>query len=145
MRETSLEAYNRIKDEGLLSERRFEVYEITYLHGPGTAGELSQHTHKQNRNNFATRLTELRKQGVVRECGERDCLVTGYNAIVWEVTDEMPIPFKRDSHSKFLDLTPEELTHLRALYQRGTPEQRVVLARVMKFVRGGNTSKELPS
>lgn len=136
IRETSREAYDRIKAEGLLSERRFEVYEITFLHGPGTAGELSQHTHKQNRNNFATRLTELRHQGVVREVGERECKVTGYTAIVWEVTDDLPVPFKRETKAKFLDLTPEELAVLRTLYRKGSPEEQSALTKVMGFVTG---------
>jgi len=137
MRETSLAAYERIKSEGLLSIRRFEVYELTALHGPGTAGELSSRSPIQNRNNFATRLSELRTQGVVRECGEKTCSVTGHHAIVWETTDEMPVPFKRESKSQFLELSPTDMTHLRALWRKGSPLERATLWRVVNFVRGG--------
>lgn len=39
-RDTSREAYNKIKEMGLLSQRRWEVYDILYSHGPMTGGEI---------------------------------------------------------------------------------------------------------
>ena len=40
IRQTSIDCYNKIKAEGLLSKRRLEVYEILFHHGQLTANEI---------------------------------------------------------------------------------------------------------
>ena len=98
MRETSLEAFRKIRDEGLLSERRFQVYATLYKYGPCTANELAKNFHLMNFNlaknvnmNIVTRLGELRDAGVAREVRERECSVTGMRVIEWDVTDGLPV------------------------------------------------------
>jgi hypothetical protein len=89
-RKTSIEAYHEIKASGLLSKRRFEVYDALFHYGPMTQMEtfvklkhLSQHT-------VTPRFAELRKMGVIEEVGERACTVTGINVIAWDVTSSLP-------------------------------------------------------
>jgi uncharacterized protein YceH (UPF0502 family) len=95
MRETSIEAYRTIKDNGLLSKARFDAYETVFLHGPMTANEIGafiQRTkgHIAFRHNYVARCGELRDMGVFQEVAERRCNVSGFQAIVWEVTDRLP-------------------------------------------------------
>lgn len=100
MRQTSIEAFNAIRDNGLLTGLQFEIYEILFQHGPMTAGEAAQvyrsrhaHTNRQ-RNEIAKRVSDLRAFGVVREIGSRPCRATGMRVLVWDVTDRLP---ERDS------------------------------------------------
>jgi len=94
VRETSLQAYHTIKENGLLSQRRWEVYELLVKHGPGTASELHQNVQRGSAAvvgaNIRARLHELKEAGVSAEIGERPCTVTGYMAIVWDVVDRLP-------------------------------------------------------
>lgn len=96
MRHTSVEAYQKIRNEGLLSKARLEVYCVLYDHGPLTAGEVFVKCQRRNaghtvvKGSVCARLTELNRQGVVAEVGERTCGLTGHNAILWDVTPDLP-------------------------------------------------------
>ena len=98
MRDTSLDAYYKIRDEGLLSKRRFEVYEALVKHGPCTANELFRkwkyrsHITQQN---IHPRLGELRERGVVEEVRVKPCEVTGRMAIVWKANGKMPVKWDK--------------------------------------------------
>lgn len=95
-RNTSIEAYHKIKDEGLLTEARFSVYDILFERGPMTAGELFQWSQRRHeghtvvKGSICARLTELRELGVAAEIGKRQCGLTGHTAIVWDVTERLP-------------------------------------------------------
>jgi hypothetical protein len=89
MRQTSIDAYHEIRDRGLLSKRRFSVYEWLFQNGPATAGEISRGI-KYNRNLTASRLIELKELGVVKELGERICEISKFNVILWDVTGQLP-------------------------------------------------------
>lgn len=95
VRETSLQAYRSIKDDGLLSKRRMEVYEVLYKNkGPMTYSEIVMKF--RQRKEFATsstyqaRLSELRDLGVVYEVKEDKCPITGRHVIFWDVTNKLP-------------------------------------------------------
>lgn len=94
IRETSKAAYNKIKSQGLLSERRMEVYHTLYMFGPLTASELSELLPKKVSrtigSNVHARLGELRQLGVAKEVRERKCEISGQNVIEWDVTDKLP-------------------------------------------------------
>lgn len=93
-RRTSLDAFRKITQEGLLTKRRLEVYEALYHHGPCTASELAETLPgKQNRtigSNVHARLGELRTVGVAMELPPRTCSISGMKTIVWQVTDQLP-------------------------------------------------------
>lgn len=94
-RQTSIEAFRQIKESGLLSERRLQVYEALFRHGPCTSGELFARalvgkTNLSVMTQSRARFTELRDLGVIREVGVKKCTATGRNAIVWDVTGGLP-------------------------------------------------------
>lgn len=93
MRETSIQAYRQIKQEGLLSKMRERVYDVVFHHGPCTSAEaytLMTKVEKAPITQSRARFTELRDQGVFKECGRKTCSVTGRTAILWDVTDQLP-------------------------------------------------------
>lgn len=106
IRQTSIEAYQQIKDRGLLSKRRWEVYDVVYHHGPLTAGEIGRKMPSYRASvstadrNIHARLSELRKMGVLTEVRERDCTVTGMRVIEWDVTDKLPVSFEKPVKTK---------------------------------------------
>lgn len=91
-RRTSLEAFQRIRENGLLSKTRWTVYELLYREGPLTGHEVDARlANGSNRNPcYHQRLSELRDRAVVMEIGERKCSITGHRAIIWDVTEFLP-------------------------------------------------------
>jgi hypothetical protein len=95
-RQTSIEAYNKIKENGLLSRRRWEVYDILFRLGPLTANETfnilkqEKYLNLSFDSNTRARFTELRELGVIMETQTRPCSITGMNVIEWDVTKELP-------------------------------------------------------
>ncbi|NJL25037.1 MAG: hypothetical protein HC902_07595 [Calothrix sp. SM1_5_4] len=114
-RQTSINAFRQIEADGLLSRRRFEVYEMLYQYGPMTLSQLTNAAYKKlghafNSGNFGTRLSELRSVGVAQELGTTKCPITGREVILWDVTDALPA---RDQASKRLKLV-EQIAKTRA-------------------------------
>lgn len=101
IRQTSIEAYHAIKESGLLSRRRFQVYDILFHHGPLTAGEVFQLGLQEGtwsravKGGICARLTELRDVGVAEEKGTRTCSLSGQKTILWDVTPRLPIKFDK--------------------------------------------------
>jgi hypothetical protein len=63
------------------------------------------------------RLSELRDQGVVEEVGQKICMVSGYEVILWDVTGLLPKPFKKSSQTKSSRLEAEN-RRLKGLLQQ---------------------------
>jgi len=115
-RQTSIECYNKIKAEGLLSKQRLAVYSSLLKIGkPSTAREVysTMNVEKQE----ATRFTELRNLGVIYEVGNRKCSITGRTAIEWDLTDRLPVEMKITAISKKQRVT-NAINGLRELYKR---------------------------
>lgn len=114
VRDTSLETYKSIQDSGVLSARRLEVYKALMDSGPSTASELWERMGKRSsqHNPVSPRLNELREMGAICEAEQRDCLITGRLAIVWEVTGRMPEKLEKRITSKqrisFLEIVLED-------------------------------------
>ena len=85
-RQTSIATYNHIKDNGILSKRRWEVYSLLFQHGPATCTEIWK-KHGGLQHSITPRLAELEVRGFIYEVGKRPCTFTGQNCIVWDVTD----------------------------------------------------------
>jgi len=100
-RQTSIEAYNKIKENGLLSKRRWEVYDILFRHGPMTAGEIFKVGNlegmwkKSVKATVCSRLTELRMMGVAEELPHRICSESGMTTILWMLNDREPVKFEK--------------------------------------------------
>lgn len=103
MRQTSVEAYNTIKENGLLSLRRWQIYDILFHHGPLTAGEIFDRGIGIVKGSVCARLTELRELGIVSEIGEKKWSSTGHTGILWDVTKGLPVtPEKTESKNKII-------------------------------------------
>jgi hypothetical protein len=98
VRETSIECYNEIKSNGLLTKRRLEVYEAIYNSAPCTASEVFKANNLET--NQSGRFTELRNLGVIYEVRTRKCNITNRTAIEWDLTDRLPKMVKPNSNSK---------------------------------------------
>lgn len=142
VRDTSIEAYHKIKESGVLSERRMEVYDILFNHGPLTATEIFQYSKlngvKGYRHNTNSRLYELRDMGVVKEVQTTTCSVTGQTVILWDVTSNLPEKLeKKKSNKEIIQELTLQITELRnenyhlksLLEQKGlsTPNGQILL------------------
>ena len=115
-RQTSIATYHQIEQEGLLSKRRLEVYQILFKYGPLTAHEIVDVARtkypKANQTGFNARLSELKTLGVVSEVGAKKHEVSGKQNILWDVTSELPKKTEPDSNlsnKKKLQLAIQEL------------------------------------
>lgn len=120
MRNTSIEAYNKILKEGLLTGAKFSVYEILFQNGPLTAGEIFEISQRINightivKGSVCARLTELESQGVVEEVGTRKWKATGHTSILWDVNDKLPAKMEsKQSKNEIISELREENEALR--------------------------------
>jgi predicted transcriptional regulator len=88
-RTTSAEVYKELVQKKVLPTMRREIYEWLYNHGPATRNEIAMSIHMIP-NNCSTRLKEMIGLGVVLECGEAKCNVTGKQVLLYDVTANMP-------------------------------------------------------
>ena len=134
MRQTSIDCFNQIKQEGLLSKRRLQVYESIYNSAPCTASEVFKE--KNLKTNQSGRFTELRDLGVIYEKGERVCSITGRNVIEWDLTDRLPITVKNPNKTKKQKIDAA-LKSLRELYKNkdlSTDEDWKIAADLIKSI-----------
>ena len=115
IRQTSINCYNQIKAEGLLSKRRLEVYEAILRNAPCTTNEALKYI-QSGSYGVGSRTTELRDLGVIYEKQVRPCLVTGRNVIEWELTDKLPKDTKLSKDTKRSRVN-DALNALRRLYK----------------------------
>jgi hypothetical protein len=101
-RATSINCYNQIKTEGLLSKLRLRALNAMLYSAPCTAGELQSYIDKnQIQVKHAWKLlSQLRDLGVVYEKSERKCNVTGRLVIEWDLTDKLPTKSTSTSNTK---------------------------------------------
>ena len=133
-RQTSIDCYNQIKQEGLLSKRRLQVFESVFNNAPCTASEVFNE--KNLKTNQSGRFTELRDLGVIYEKGERLCSVTGRNVIEWDLTDRLPVNVKKSNKTKKHKIN-DALNSLRELYKNkdtSTDEDWKITAELIKSI-----------
>ena len=115
---TSIGTYNDIKANGLLSKRRWEVYDVLYNMGPMTANEMVRYFQgvypDRNSSGWNGRFSELERLGVVTNIGTRIDEISGHECILWDVTDKLPTkPEKKPKRPSKKELIQkiEELGH----------------------------------
>ena len=110
-RETSIIAYNAIKDSGLLSKLKWRVYDYLYKFGPLTAKQINIRLGCATTNSgvYTTRLSELRRIGVVEEVGRIECEYSGQKVILWDVNKNLPIKHNKKTKTKTKDKIIKEL------------------------------------
>jgi hypothetical protein len=137
-RQTSIECYNQIKQEGLLSKMRFKVYESILKNAPCTSAEVLSTLLSKNSaiTSSRARFTELRELGVIYEVQNRKCTITGRTAIEWDLTDRLPINIKNPNKTKKQRLD-DALNSLRELYKNkntSTNEDWKTVANLIKSI-----------
>lgn len=116
-RQTSIDCYNEIRANGLLSKRRFETFEAIMKIAPCTASEVQQSINYNNGGrDCMKRISELRDRGVIYEVRTRACNVTGRNVIEWDLTDRLPVNVKKTIKTKKQRIN-DALNLLRVLYK----------------------------
>jgi len=136
-RQTSIDCYNEIRANGLLSKRRFEVYEALLSSAPCTSSEAIRNA-KTTFGVFgvSSRFTELRDLGVIYEVRTRECTVTGRNVIEWDLTDRLPVNVKKSNKTK-KNKIDDALNSLRELYKNkdtSSDEDWKVVADLIKSI-----------
>ena len=118
MRETSINCYNQIKAQGLLSKLRLRTLNAMLYSAPCTAGELQGYIEKNEiKVKHAWKLlSQLRDLGVVYEKTERKCNVTGRVVIEWDLTDNLPITPTTNPNTK-KQRVEDTVNALRELYK----------------------------
>lgn len=120
MRETSLQAWESMRDSKLLPEARLRMLLGVIYGEPCTAREaVKAYEDKHGERTLSggwKRISELERLGVIEEVERRPCSITGRRAIVWRVTGRLPEkkagkgPKKRSQNPADPRL-PEHVTH----------------------------------
>ena len=135
IRQTSIDCYNQIKQEGLLSKRRLEIYEAILKNAPCTTNEALKDVHSGS-HGVGSRTTELRDAGVIYEKDVRPCRVTGRNVIEWDLTDRLPVNIKQTNKTKKQRVN-DALNSFRELYKNkntSTNEDWITVADLIKSI-----------
>jgi hypothetical protein len=137
-RQTSIDCYNQIKEEGLLSNMRFRVYEAILRKAPCTSAEVLSTMLSKNSaiTSSRARFTELRELGVIYEVQNRKCTITGRTSIEWDLTDRLPINIKKTNKTKKQRVS-DALNSLRELYKNkntSTDEDWKMVADLIKSI-----------
>lgn len=95
MRQTSIEVYNQIRESGILSTRKMQVYSTLFEYGPLTQAELCNLLPEVSERSLTPRFAELLSMGAIQDAIERECRITGRNVIAWDVTSKFPTPLPK--------------------------------------------------
>jgi len=100
VRDVSIEAYRKIKANGLLKNKMLQAYEVFYNHGPLTslrANDIFCHINEQrsNLNQFRATMTHLQDAGVLRMVGTVVSPETGMKVGEYDVTSGLPVRDKK--------------------------------------------------
>jgi len=126
---TSKIAYKTIIENGLLSKRRLEVYQILLKYGPLTAHEIVEKARTKypsaNQTGFNARLSELREMGVVEKDGEKLNKISGHNNIIWKLNDKLPKKLEnKKSKDKIIKELKEKIFTLECTIRQEWPIDR---------------------
>ena len=100
-RQTSIEAFNKIKKKGLLKRLRWDVYKVLFDHGPLTSNELAvRYFSPLQYQSLSSRFSELRDMGVIQEIGKKKDDYTKMKVILWDVTNKLPIKINKKISKK---------------------------------------------
>lgn len=95
IRQTSRDAYNAIKENGLLSPLRWQIYDILFLMGPLTQREIYEIL-KIESQTITPRFAEMEKMGVIEIVGQKFCKKTKMMNNAYDVTSSLPKKIKKE-------------------------------------------------
>ena len=125
-RQTSIEAYNYIRENGLLSKMRFKVYDYVFRNGPCTIMETNLALNKGGvwNGTCTARFSELKRLGVIVEVGKKVCPHTNRNVLIWDTTTNLPkeLPKRITTKEKFA-IIKNHLYAMKNLTHHGIDEE----------------------
>ena len=104
IRETSIEAYKEVLENGKINKVQKRVLELLIKEGPSTANELDEILLAQGIKypKASARLGELRDMGTVDEMDKRTCSISGKTVLVWKYNGRQPTKRVRSKSDKTL-------------------------------------------
>ena len=92
VRETSIEAYHKIVNNGLLSKRRMEVYDFIFHNQPVSLNTIIAALSRPgfNTGSYSGRISELERLGVIEPQGQIVAPQTKHIVLLWVTTDNLP-------------------------------------------------------
>ena len=96
VRDTSIDAYKKVVDSGLLSKQLIEAFTIIYRFGPMTSRQANQrfvaiYKTENNLNQFRALLTHLQNMGVITTTGKVVCPISKMTVYEFYVTGRLPV------------------------------------------------------
>ena len=88
VRETSLNAYIDLQDEGTLKERELKVVELLTKEISMTDNEMMAKLGMRDRNEISPARWRLFKRGIVESDGKDKCPITGRRVHFWKLTEK---------------------------------------------------------
>ncbi len=147
-RKTSIETYNVIKNNGHLSAKRFQVYDLFYEFGNMTGGAMSElykskFPSSKTSETIRNRITELVKMKVVEELGTTKCPTSGRSVMLFGITDNMPVKLElpKTLNQKKLDLM-ESITAFGKKHLNGNQQMRSDLGEIYKMAKSITKTKK---
>lgn len=93
VRETSVQTYHEIEDEGLLGEMQLKVFNALKELGEASDREIAHYLSAEDPNSVRPRRKELSDLDLIMEAGKRHCTVSGRMVLIWTIN---PSPNRRN-------------------------------------------------
>lgn len=90
IRETSINAFHMIRDNGILGMREFQVYEAICNNGSVTIKETCMILKPIPETSISPIFSRLERKGLIKIQETRKCKITGNNVYSWQSTNKMP-------------------------------------------------------
>ena len=87
VRETSLNAYLDLQEEGTLKERELKVVELLGINVSMTDNEMMAKLGMKDRNELSPARWRLFKKGIVESDGKDKCPITGRRVHFWKLAE----------------------------------------------------------
>jgi len=96
VRSTSIDAYKKVVDSGLLSKKLIQAFTIIYRFGPITSREanafyVSAYKAENNLNQFRALLTHLQNMDVIQTIEKVQCPISKMTVYNFDITGRLPV------------------------------------------------------
>lgn len=94
MRQTSIESFHRIKENGVLTKMELMVYEAIFSIGPATIKEICVNLAPVPETSISPIFARLERKGTIKTVSKRKCKITGNMVLEWDCTSGVPADAK---------------------------------------------------
>lgn len=136
MKQTSISAYRDITDSGRKATHSERIYAAMLKHGAGTYEQIATYADMQDRQVWK-RLSELERDGKIRDSGKTAVLSSGKHGTIWELPNI----------EVTMNLNPnivKDFTHASVIDLESDFEQMIENERLLKKIKLAETDNILP-